>query len=299
MKVLMPVDVLEPYEDFVRNLSVLMPLDGTQVVLQYVENEDRWWDYAMYFLGAYPLEWKSWAKESAWSILGSIKREFAALGANAHCHVDEGDAHKAILERAENENVDVIILTPQHKTFMEKFLVGSVSNAVSRTAHRPVIILREIAESKLERVLFCIDGGEDSFLAMETVVRLLHLAEKKVAVTVVHVGEIPLPSANIYIHSPGAHLVQPTTQSLKANGTAFLDRAEKYLNGLGVDNVTKRLSHGDPATTLLTIIEEEDAQFVVTGTRNPNFLDKLLFGSVSEKILSEAPCSVAVVNSHS
>lgn len=55
------------------------------------------------------------------------------------------------------------------------------------------------------------------------------------------------------------------------------------------------LLEGDPATQLVQFVREQRMNMVVMGTHGRSGLDRLLMGSVAEKVLREAPCSVLVV----
>jgi nucleotide-binding universal stress UspA family protein len=53
---------------------------------------------------------------------------------------------------------------------------------------------------------------------------------------------------------------------------------------------------GNPAERLLELIERERPSIVVVGKAMKNFFDRLFIGSVSEKILAHANCSVLVIS---
>jgi nucleotide-binding universal stress UspA family protein len=52
---------------------------------------------------------------------------------------------------------------------------------------------------------------------------------------------------------------------------------------------------GDPATELVRVAREQRFSIVVMGTHGRTGLERALMGSVAEKVLREAPCSVLVV----
>jgi nucleotide-binding universal stress UspA family protein len=52
---------------------------------------------------------------------------------------------------------------------------------------------------------------------------------------------------------------------------------------------------GDPATELVRLAREQRFSLVVMGTHGRTGLERALMGSVAEKVLREAPCSVLVV----
>jgi nucleotide-binding universal stress UspA family protein len=54
-------------------------------------------------------------------------------------------------------------------------------------------------------------------------------------------------------------------------------------------------AHGDPADMLVQVAAEERADLVVVGTRGLNLAQRALLGSVSTKVVHDAPCDVLVV----
>ncbi|MFP3983573.1 MAG: universal stress protein [Desulfurivibrionaceae bacterium] len=58
---------------------------------------------------------------------------------------------------------------------------------------------------------------------------------------------------------------------------------------------TKVLS-GDVAETILTYAEEEGIDLIVMGTHGYKGLEKVLFGSVAEKVVKAANCPVLTIN---
>jgi nucleotide-binding universal stress UspA family protein len=55
------------------------------------------------------------------------------------------------------------------------------------------------------------------------------------------------------------------------------------------------LLEGDPATEIVGYAREAGSDVIVMGTHGRTGLERLLMGSVAEKVMREAPCSVLVV----
>jgi nucleotide-binding universal stress UspA family protein len=64
-------------------------------------------------------------------------------------------------------------------------------------------------------------------------------------------------------------------------------------------NTTIEVRHlvleGDPATEIVRHVQQTGIDLVVMGTHGRTGLERLLLGSVAEKVLRDAPCSVLVV----
>jgi nucleotide-binding universal stress UspA family protein len=62
--------------------------------------------------------------------------------------------------------------------------------------------------------------------------------------------------------------------------------------GIRVQHV---LLEGDPATEIVRYAQDADIDLIVMGTHGRSGLERLLMGSVAEKVMREAKCSVLVV----
>jgi nucleotide-binding universal stress UspA family protein len=88
--------------------------------------------------------------------------------------------------------------------------------------------------------------------------------------------------------------VAPKTASAKSIGEAFLrEVAEPFQNGpydVGIE-----WKCGDPPLVILESAKEQDVQMIVVGARGLKGIKRFLLGSVSQKVLEHAPCSVLIV----
>jgi nucleotide-binding universal stress UspA family protein len=87
--------------------------------------------------------------------------------------------------------------------------------------------------------------------------------------------------------SVGEVLEALTTQTLKA--------AEARARHLGVSRTELRVGWGDVTRSLIDIAKDGRADMIVVGRRGRGQLAGLLLGSVSQKLVSLAPCAVVVV----
>ena len=81
-------------------------------------------------------------QEDVNAILAEAEREVSAAGVTVRTFARQGEAADAILDVAEKEGADLIIVGNKGMTGAKRFLLGSVPNKVSHHAPSSVLIVR-------------------------------------------------------------------------------------------------------------------------------------------------------------
>jgi nucleotide-binding universal stress UspA family protein len=76
-----------------------------------------------------------------------------------------------------------------------------------------------------------------------------------------------------------------------------VESGAKVAREMGIDART-RIEQGDPADTILTVAELEDADLIVVGNRGMTGPTRFLLGSVPNVISHHAPCDVLIVKTY-
>jgi nucleotide-binding universal stress UspA family protein len=86
----------------------------------------------------------------------------------------------------------------------------------------------------------------------------------------------------------------PMVDFLRNEGDEVLEKLKKQAEDMGVKIKTIK-KEGIPADEIVETAKEEDVDLIVIGTLGRSALEKLLLGSVAEKVIRHAPCPVFVV----
>lgn len=78
-------------------------------------------------------------------------------------------------------------------------------------------------------------------------------------------------------------------------GELIVENAAEEARSIGAGDVHTRVEPGDYAETVLAVAEEIGADMIVVGSRGLGRLTGMVLGSVSQKIVEHAGCSVTVV----
>ena len=88
------------------------------------------------------LQWMVNPREDVSTTLEEAAEEIRGLGVEVETHAREGDPADAILDVAEEQGADLIVVGNKGMTGAKRFLLGSVPNKVSHHAPCSVMIIR-------------------------------------------------------------------------------------------------------------------------------------------------------------
>ena len=100
--------------------------------------------------------------------------------------------------------------------------------------------------------------------------------------------------AILYVYSP--HSAMPDLSGRReADRQYWRDQLEQIRPVDARISVRHVFREGDPAAEIIRHAAESGTDLIVMGTHGRTGLERLLLGSVAEKVMREAPCSVLVV----
>ena len=136
-----------------------------------------------------------------------------------------------------------------------------------------------------ENILLAVDGSDHSLKAAKLAGDLARLSGGKLRVITAY-EKVP------------SYLGEPNLSQVIAKRTekaeVVLDGATKEIGDIPGGCEAEILS-GDPAETILRVVQIYNVDLVVMGTRGQGEIKSLLVGSQSHKVVSTAPCPVLLV----
>ncbi|AIS32018.1 universal stress protein [Methanobacterium formicicum] len=101
---------------------------------------------------------------------------------------------------------------------------------------------------------------------------------------------------------PEEHIRIQTLELLKEEGNKALQKIFDLLKSKTDENypekikLTPVIKEGSPADTIVKTVEEEGIDLITIGTSGKQGVNRLLLGSLAEKVVMTAPCPVLVVH---
>jgi nucleotide-binding universal stress UspA family protein len=215
----------------------------------------------------------------------TLKERVAAVsGRDAETFVPEGTDYAEIVRKAETWKADVVVVGSHGHSGIARML-GGVAGRVVRHAHCRVLVAREMAVRGC--VLAATDLSEPSLAAVAAAAE--EARRRGVELKVAHAIDF-LQGEATYI----AQLGTPSTFSSSSLRDPASDRLSAMMLKAGV-SAERRIVEGPAAAAIVREAEAVGAELIVVGSRGRTGLARLLLGSVAEKIVRAAACSVLVV----
>ena len=142
----------------------------------------------------------------------------------------------------------------------------------------------------MKTILVAADGSSSSGRALDVAARLA--ADSQAALVIITIAQLRL-SPELKEFGRTEHLAADEIQELEAS--SILSKAQARVADVGLKKVTTLARPGDPAEAILNAAKELRADAIVMGRRGRGRLTGLLLGSVSQKVVSLAPCPVVTV----
>jgi nucleotide-binding universal stress UspA family protein len=139
------------------------------------------------------------------------------------------------------------------------------------------------------KILLAVDGSDN---ANEALRLLKYLSTDHLFL--VHALTVPKPAYPMMVPEVARELYQEVERGMRADGERLLDRTASLLP-FHTGPVTRVIQAGSPADVILTTAEQEKIDLILMGARGLGPIKERLFGSVSHRILTSAPCAKLIV----
>jgi nucleotide-binding universal stress UspA family protein len=235
------------------------------------------------------------ATEAAQAAVKIAAERLTARGVETSTHVVQGHPRSAITEYAKLWGADLIVVGSHGQRAITRFLMGSVAQAVVRSAPCSVEVVRTSiydrpADAQVMKILLATDGSEFSLAAARSV------AERPwpegSTVRVISVAEVITPAIE-----PG-YIDPVLMDSLREEATRHsrdaVLAAEKTIGEAGL-KVSGIVLTGFAKGAIVDEAKEWGPDLIVVGSHGLRGITRLLIGSVAEAVAMHAHCSVEVI----
>lgn len=198
---------------------------------------------------------------------------------------EQGDIHERIVDLADSENCDLIVMGKKGHSQIEKALIGSVTARVIGHSQRDVLVVPKDSTLSWENILAVTDGSKYSKPAID---RAIEFAKSYgSALNVLSVVDV---TEEFFARAPDVfeELVK------KARGLVDGIRERAASEGIKAEGFVRE---GEAYKVIVETAKKQMAGGIIMGSHGRTGLRRLLMGSVTEKVIGYSPCPVLVVKS--
>jgi len=171
-------------------------------------------------------------------------------------------------------NAHLIVMGRRGYTGLMRVMMGSNTAKVIGYAHCSVLIVPKTAKIEGKKILLAVDGSRYSDTAATTVMSLAkHLHASVLIVSVVY---------------------SEHQEKRYSEATEEITRVDNFLTQEGISTEGRVLS-GRPAEAIVEVANAKGVDLIVMGSHGRTGLDRVLLGSVSDRVIGYAECAVLVV----
>lgn len=196
--------------------------------------------------------------------------------------IEEGEPYERIVDLAEAENFDLIVMGRRGLRTIERVLIGSVTARVIGYSQVDVLVVPDGTSMGWKNILLTTDGSRYSDASRDKAIDFAKSYGGELKV--VSIVDVP---AEFYAEAPKA--VEDLTR--KAKG--FVADVKKTAEEAGIKTSTF-VGEGEAFKVITDLAVKEKADVIFMGSHGRKGLRRLLMGSVTEKVIGYAPCPVLI-----
>lgn len=205
-------------------------------------------------------------------------------------------AAPAIINYCKNYDIDMVVMGTHGRRGLSRKILGSVAEEVVRLAPCTVFTVREqldfnSLEDSLKTITVPFDFSDHSRVALSYARELADWFSAKLEM--IHVIEEKLHPA---FYTGGVSSIYDREPNLKEKVLAEMESVYKDMKGPDVE-IGYTVLTGHPVKELIHWLEGRKHNLVVIATHGLSGLERVVLGSVTERVVRMAPCPVITVKS--
>lgn len=228
-------------------------------------------------------------EEDGKQIVQQAAEQLSGRNLSVYTDVLQGIPDEMILEYADHQEADLIVMPTHGRTGVERTLLGSVAERVIRHSNSPVLTLRPDdfdATYPYESVLVPTDGSSCAQAALTTGIELVNTHEADLhLLTVLDTEVFGLVKRS-----------EEQVTELESEANDILTDSADQAATAGISDVTTAVQKGSSVhREIISYVNRAEIDLIVLGTHGRDGIDRYVFGSVAEKLARMSPVPVMTV----
>ena len=197
---------------------------------------------------------------------------------------EEGLVYEKIIDVANEERCDLIVIGRTGTSSIERSLMGSVTaKVIGHFSGRALVVPRD-AQAGWSNILAATDGSKYSEAAVYEAINY----------AVSYGGKLHLVNA-VYSNDEFLATAPDVVEKMIAKARESLQKTVERASDRGIE-AASYVREGEPFNAIVNLAEELNIDTIVMGSHGRTGLKRILMGSVTSRVIGLASCPVMVVN---
>lgn len=279
--VLVGVDASSEAKDAARFGWKLAQVTGAQLVLVHAVRE-FWIPFADEQLGERTAEIRRALLDTARAQVTAMLADSVPAEVQERMIVRFGRAPVVLRQAAEELGAGLVILGGKHHSVLDRWTGGSTSHNSVRTLGLPVLVVAQQSDRVFRRIMVAVDISQAATMTIAAAARYASKFGAELKVLSVIEPPVVLPEV-----TPAFATEEFYTMSEQA-----LEQQVWPLVHMPAEKVVR---YGQPVESILREAHEWNADLVIVGSHGKGWGERLMLGSVTERLLSHLPTSLLVI----
>lgn len=200
-----------------------------------------------------------------------------------------GSPHEAIVRAAVDVNANIILLGSGETRKGDSFRLGTTAERIIQKSEKPVFVIKEDVLLNVQQILCPVDFSDASKRALKNAITMTR--KFKSELTILAVCE--LQGGSWFLSKSDLEKENELRYSMHK------EQFDAFLKEFNLADLTwsKEAPKGDPSNEILSIVSRKMIDLLIMGTSGRTGLNRMLMGSVTEKVVREVPCSFLTIKS--
>jgi len=278
-KILLAADFSQSTDNLVENAIGLAKTFQSQIILIHVLPDDITNEKARLLLN-----------DAAINQLELINDKIKSEGVETDNPILEyGNHFDKIIKTADNIHANVIVIGAGEKTKDDVFQLGTTAEKIIRKSTKPVWIVKNNSPLDVKNILCPVDFSTESKRALKNAIIMARRFN----------AELIVLSVYEMIYSDSLKLKLDWEEETEYIRLEHEREFNSFLEGFNLTDLNwdREIMKGLPSEEILKAISLYNTDLLIMGTTGKSGLNRIVMGSVTEKVVREVPCSFITIKS--
>ena len=228
-------------------------------------------------------------RKTRWHLDTVRKRaKYEGISCETRAHLSD-DPGLCIVNDAAELGADVIVIGRRGKSGLRRLVIGSVTAQVVGSAPCNVLVVPRSGKTTFGAILLAVDGSRHSAAAAIAALNIAGASQSALTIISVVPSESDILDNTAYSGEHRTLIADQQMQAAEENVRQVKELAMR--RGLAAAGL---IFSGSPYEAILQSANERSADLIVIGSHGRTAFDKVIIGSVAERVVMLSPCSTLV-----